>query len=310
MNIYLSIPLHKAQIARLQKLVEGGELYIREDYDDAAVLDPVFIDCEIVFGNVPAIWIENAPKLKWIQLESVGFGEYRHLDWSRLDQQVTVTNLAGFFADPVAQSVMAGILAHYRGIEQLVLLKQNNKWIGDPLREGLRSLTGARVVLLGYGSINRRLAELLSPYQCEITYFSSDWTTTKLDQALAEADIVVSAVPETDATLQLFNHARLSLLKQDALFVNVGRGSVVDEHALAQALQNRRIASAVIDVTVDEPLPDDHPFWTMPNTLLTQHSGGGTKDELDRKIDLFAENLARYRAQEQLLGIVDFARGY
>ena len=130
-----------------------------------------------------------------------------------------------------------------------------------------------------------------------------------------ERGCVVSPVNESYywvmvLSIQLFNHARLSLLKQDALFVNVGRGSVVDEHALAQALQNRRIASAVIDVTVDEPLPHDHPFWTLPNTLLTQHSGGGTKDELDRKIDLFAENLARYREQEQLFGIVDFARGY
>ena len=117
-------------------------------------------------------------------------------------------------------------------------------------------------------------------------------------------------MPETDATIGLFNAARLGLLKAGALFVNFGRGSVVDEDALAAALNSRAIGGAVIDVTLREPLPGGHPFWTAPNTILTQHTGGGTADEIDRKIDVFAENLARYRDGEPLVGIVDIERGY
>ena len=310
MNIYLSFELNDTQIARLRKLSENGHLHIRTDYDDNAEIDPAFTDCEVVFGNVPAAWLEQTSKLRWVQLESVGFGEYRNLDWSVLEKQITITNLASFFADPVAQSTLAGILAHFRGIDQLVLLKHTKEWVGDPIREGLRTLSGATLVLFGYGSINRRLAELLTPFECHITRFGSNWTPSRLDRALAVADIVVSAAPETNATIGVFDQAHLDLLKRDALFVNVGRGSVVDEQALAVALENRKIGGAVIDVTMDEPLPGDHPFWTAPNMILSQHSGGGSRDELDRKIDVFADNLARYRAGKVLFSVVDFERGY
>ncbi len=310
MEIYLSFELNNRQITRLRKIIDKGSLHIRTNYDDNTEMDPVFTQCEVVFGNVPSGWLEKTSRLRWIQLESVGFGEYRNLDWSELEKQITITNLAGFFADPVAQSTLAGILAHFRGIDRLVRLKHKKEWVGDPIREELRSLTGVAVVLFGYGSINRRLAELLTPFQCHITRFGSSWTPAQLDQALSAADIVVCTAPETNATIGIFNKARLELLKQDALFVNVGRGSIVDEAALAEALENHEMGGAVIDVTMDEPLPDDHPFWTAPHLILTQHSGGGSRDELDRKIDVFAENLARYRAGKPLLSVVDLERGY
>ena len=159
------------------------------------------------------------PSCDGYSLNRSAFGEYRNLDWSVLEKQITITNLAGFFSDPVAQSSLAGILAHFRGIDQLVLLKHKKEWVGDPIREELRSLTGVDVVLFGYGSINQRLAELLTPYQCHITHFGRDWTPAQLDQALAVADIVVCAVPETNATIRVFEQARLDLLKKDALFV-------------------------------------------------------------------------------------------
>ena len=108
----------------------------------------------------------------------------------------------------------------------------------------------------------------------------------------------------------VFDAARLSRFKPTALFVNVGRGSVVAEDALAERLHAGRLAGAVIDVTVREPLPQDHPFWTCPNLILTQHSGGGTEDEIDRVIDVFAGNLARYREGKPLAGVVDFEKGY
>lgn len=310
MEIYLAFELHDAQITRLQELTENGHVHVRTDYDDHAEIDTIFANCEVVFGNVPAPWLEQTSQLRWVQLESVGFGEYRNLDWSVLKKQITMTNLAGFFADPVAQSIMAGILAHYRGIDQLVLLRHKKEWVGDPIREKLRNLSGARVVLFGYGSINRRLAELLTPYQCQITHFGSEWATVELEQALAAADIVVCTVPETHTTIGVFDQTHLKVLKSDALFINVGRGSVVDEQALATALENHKIGGAVLDVTMDEPLPEDHPFWRIPNLILTQHSGGGSREELDRKIAVFADNLARYRAGETLLNVVDFEKGY
>jgi phosphoglycerate dehydrogenase-like enzyme len=310
MEIFVTADLNDGQIARLRELAGDDILHVHGCFDEDAEIEPAFAACEVGLGNAPVSWLPRAPSLRWMQLDSVGFGEYRVLDWPVLGERITLTNLAGFFADPVAESALAGILALYRGIDRLVVLQGKKQWIGGPLRRELRSLAEAEVVLFGYGAINRRLAELLSPYRCRITPFGSDWTPARLDEALAAADIVVSTVPETDGTIGLFDQARLGLLKDGALFVNFGRGSVVDEDALAAALNDRRIGGAVIDVTLDEPLPRDHPFWTAPNTILTQHSGGGTQDEIDRVIEVFAGNLARYRAGEPLVGIVDFERGY
>ncbi len=127
---------------------------------------------------------------------------------------------------------------------------------------------------------------------------------------MAKADVVISSVPEAKGTIGVFDRARLALFKSSALFINVGRGSVVDEEALADALHNHEIGGAMVDVTMKEPIPETHPLWNAPNTILTQHSGGGTSDEIDRKIEVFSANLAHYRSGEPLEGIVDFERGF
>lgn len=310
MRVFLSInEFDDKQLQRLQDLT-GQTIVQRHNYNDDAPLESDFNRCEIVFGNVPATWLTLSKKLRWVQLDSVGFGEYRALDWLTLGQQVTVTNLAGFFADQVAESVLAGILALYRGVDQLVLLREKAQWLGDPLRTRLRCLTGARVLLFGFGTINQRVAELLQPYACSIQSFARNWEVGALDQAISESDIVVSTVPETDLTKGVFDQHRLSLLGASGIFINFGRGSVVDEDALVTALQSGSLGGAVIDVTNDEPLPPQHPLWSTPNTILTQHTGGGSVDELDRKIDVFADNFARYKTGRSLQRVVDFERGY
>lgn len=299
-KIALCIDLSTAQIARLQTSVGQAKL----------VTNGALHGCDIAFGNPEPEEIVAADSIRWVQLESVGFGEYIDLDWSTLNKRLKLTNLAGFFADPVAESALAGILALGRGVNRLVALQSAAEWAGDPIRADLRLLKGAHVVMLGYGAINRRLAELLQPFGCMITPVGSDAAPDELDTVLPTADVFVSAVPDTPATRNLMNAARLDLLPAKAVFVNLGRGSLVDESALVDALQQGWIAGAVLDVTIDEPLPRNHPFWSCPNIILTQHSGGGTADELDRKIDVFAENFARYRRGEALLGVVDLNRGY
>lgn len=289
------------QVARLR--LGAGDLPVRLVAAEA--------DCHsaIVFGNPEPDKIAANQNLRWLQLESVGFGEYAGLDWKRGHGETLVTNLAGFFADPVAELALAGILALYRGIDRLVLLQADKQWLGDPLRTRLRVLRGARVVLFGYGAINRRLAELLAPFGCAITPITRDGFAG-LDKALADADLIVCTAPATPATSGLFDAVRLAKLPPGAIFCNFGRGSILDEDALADALKQGRLGGAVIDVTRDEPLPAGHRFWNCPNIILTQHSGGGTTDELDRKIDVFLANLARFRAGTPLEGIVDFSRGY
>ncbi len=214
-----------------------------------------FVDCEVAFGDPPPAWLETAPVLRWVQLESVGFGEYAGAAWTRTNPDLKLTNLAEFFSDAVAETALAGILSLGRGIDELARLQARREWVGDPLRSRLRLLRGATGVMVGNGAINRRLAELLTPFNCQIIPFRRGFVMRELDDALPRADVVICAAPDTPETRDLFDVGRLSRIRRGAIFVNLGRGSIVDETALACALTAGALAGAVIDVTRDEPLP-------------------------------------------------------
>ena len=310
MQIFASHPFTNEQRQRMQAIAERDVIHFFGEFEDGAPMPDVFSGCEVVFGNVPAGWLTETRSLRWMQLISVGFAEYTHLDWPNLGQQIRMCNLAGFFAQPVAESALGGILALLRGIDELVRLQQESDWQEGPLRKQSRLLEGAAVVMVGFGSINRRLAELLKPLQCHINILTSQSTAGELDALLPDADIVVCAAPDTDTSRRMFDDQRLARMKDTALFVNFGRGSIVDEQALEQRLRRGQLGGAVLDVTDAEPLPEDHSLWKCPRTILTQHTGGGTMDEIDRKIQVFAENMQRYRLSEPLIGVVDWEKGY
>lgn len=299
-SVYL--PLSATQQDRLRREATGYKIQF---CDETAACDS-----PVVFGNPDVRIVMANQNLRWLQLESVGFGEYAALDWSRPSGTALVSNLAGFFADPVAETALAGVLALYRGIDQLGDLRRRAEWIGDPVRAGLRLLTGAKVTLFGRGAINARLKQLLTPFGCTVVTFGSDWIEADLEAALANSDIIVATVPDTPSTRGLFDARRFSQMKPGSVFCNLGRGSLVKETALATALNSGQLSGAVIDVTHDEPLPAGHPFWITPNTILTQHSGGGTSDEIDRKINTFLTNLSLFRSGKPPLGLVDFTKGY
>lgn len=310
MRIFVYLDLTEAQVRLLHRSAGTDMIDIVPPREDGAAAPDSFRCADIVFGNVPPHWLGEASSLSWMQLESVGFGEYAGLQWQTIGRGAELTNLAAFFAEPVAESALAGILALVRGLKQCVELQAQGVWRGDAIRPQLSTLHGSEVVLFGNGSIIRRLAELLAPFRCRITSFDSRWSPDALDAALAGARVVAAAVPHTDRTQGVFGRDRLALLPTGAILANFGRGSLIDEEALADALEARRIAGAVLDVTRDEPLPAEHRLWRCPNLILTQHTGGGTADEANRKISFFADNLARYRAGQPLHSRVDFARGY
>jgi phosphoglycerate dehydrogenase-like enzyme len=131
-----------------------------------------------------------------------------------------------------------------------------------------------------------------------------------LDHVLAQADFVVIATPLTPSTRGLFDAARLKHMKPDAYLINVGRGPVVDESALAEALRNHTIAGAALDVFAKEPLPQDSPLWELDNLLITPHTAAVTEKLWDRHYELIRDNLRRYLSGESLLGAVDKRRGY
>jgi glyoxylate/hydroxypyruvate reductase A len=125
-----------------------------------------------------------------------------------------------------------------------------------------------------------------------------------------EADVVSSVVPDHPLTRKIFDEKCLKLFKPEAVFLNFGRGSVVDEEALSLCLMNNMIGSAVIDVTMDGPLPKDHPFWKCPKTIITQHSAGGTEDEIYKKISWFSDNLNHFLRGKKLISPANFELGF
>ena len=135
MKIFVSNALNETEREHL--LAEGLDdvFFLHNEFDEKDEPHEEFLESNICFGNVPSSWLPVNPNLEWIQLISVGFGEYLDLNWEKLSLQIRMTNLAGFFAEPVAQSMLAGLLTIYRGIDQLTLLKESVKW-GNPIYEG------------------------------------------------------------------------------------------------------------------------------------------------------------------------------
>jgi len=214
LDVFVTVGLTAQQMARLRSAAPEATFHDADRVAGSGRARAQFDLCEVCLGNPPADWIADSPALRWIQLESAGFGEYLALDWKRLGQRIVVTNLSGFFAAPVAESALAGILALYRGVDRLVQAQATQQWIGDPLRGDLRLLHGENVVLFGHGSINRCLAQLLDGFGCTIATFATGWKGAKLDRALRAADIVACAAPDTPDTRGVFDRRRLGRLER------------------------------------------------------------------------------------------------
>lgn len=269
---------------------------------------------EIAFGNVPAAWLQAAPRLRWMQLESIGFEYYQHLQGNL--GNLAISNLKGMFDRPAAETALAGLLALSRGLPRLLPAQVEARWIELEVRPETYLIHGRSVLILGLGSIGRKMQKLLEAFDCHVTTFaksSPDANLHSLDElkeAFPKADIVVCCLPKTPETIGLISRDLLNRLSPRAVFVNIGRGAVLDEVALIESLNSRRLGGAVIDVTHAEPLPREHPFWRCPNTILTQHTGGGYADELVDKARAFLGNLDRYRRGEPLKNLIDLTKGY
>jgi glyoxylate/hydroxypyruvate reductase len=265
-----------------------------------------FLNSEICYGNPPLDWANETNKLQWLQLNSAGLDPYQQL---KEDYQFQFTNLKGYFGLSVAETSVAGILGVYRKIDELARLQTLKHWIGAPLRENLYLLSKKKVLVLGSGAIAQKIKQMLSGFECETTLLDSK-TVSQIADYLTDTDILISTLPETVETKGLISKEYLNMLKSTALFVNVGRGTNVDEKALIEILQAKRIMGAVLDVTEIEPIPVGSPLWEMENVLLTQHSSGGWIEESSGKVKFFLDNLRRFEKGEDLLNIVDLEKGY
>jgi phosphoglycerate dehydrogenase-like enzyme len=312
MIVYVTFPLRESDITLLDKGLLPSESLLLAQHLPENERKRAFLQAQVAFGNVPLEWVEESVRLQWLQLYSTGLNPYQQIDWNNKPFPVTVTNLHGFFGEPVAETALAGILALYRKLDQLFSLQAQKQWIGQGIRPHMQVLHHKSVLILGAGAIGSTLAKLLTAFSCQLQVVSRSTypTLADLDVLLPAADIVVNCLPDTAQTRGILNADRIRRMKPSALIVNVGRGTAIDEPALMKALQGGKLAGAVLDVSEREPLASDHPLWRCPNVLLTQHTGGGYQAEDTDKIRVFLKNLHHYRHGEPLEHVVNFSKGY
>lgn len=279
-------------------------------------------DAEVAFSaQVRAEHLAAAPRLRWIHSPAAGVGSM--LFPAMVDSPVVLTNSRGLSADTIAEHVIAVTLALFRHVHVAVRYQARREWaqdiIGAPPAN--RMLAGAPVLVVGLGSIGTAVARRMHALGARVSAVrrrsaavpdgvASVGSPDRLREMLREADVVVVAAPQTRETRGLIGRAELEAMRPDAILVNVSRGKLVDEDALAAALRAGTIGGAALDVFAHEPLAADSPLWDMQNVLITPHTSGFRPDHWDAATALFADNLRRFERGEPLLNVVDKRAGY
>src|SRR5271157_4809015 len=266
--------------------------------------------------------IRAAKKLRWIH--STAAAVHQLMTPELRASNVVVTNARDVHGPVVAEHAIALAFALAKRLPQAVKCQQQKHWAQRDLwyaQPRPRELNGATMTIVGMGGIGRPLSKLAKALGMRVVGVRehpergsevSDVTYGfgELDRALCEGDFIVLAVPVTPKTHHLMNAGRLAKLKVDAYLINVGRGVLIDEDALVQALAARSFAGAALDVTTEEPLPPESALWQMENAFITPHIAGLTERMWERHYMHYTENLRRYLAGEPLLWVVDKERGY
>lgn len=289
---------------------------------------------EILYAlQVPPDVLDRAPQLRWVQLHTAGADHV--LDHPLMHSDVAITTTSGIHATPIAEYVLASILAYRWQVPRWTRCQREGEWPSNRWVLYTRpELRGSTLGILGYGSIGREVARLCQAFGMRVlamrrsaeraesgyvvegtgdpegTIPERFYPPEELHAMLAECDYVVVALPLTPATTHLIGEAELRAMKPNAYLVNIARGPIVDGGTLARALRERWIAGAGLDVFDQEPLPKESPLWELENALISPHVAGFTSRYDERAVALFAGNLRRYLSGEALLNLVDKTRGY
>jgi phosphoglycerate dehydrogenase-like enzyme len=335
--VLITVKFDAESLAAFREISSRIEILYHPTRQVSDVPDDVWAQAEVLYTSVMVPEPALAPRLRWIHTHSAGVD---HL----LDQpivqaeDVLITTSSGIHAPNNTEYVFMMMLAFGHRLPQMQRNQAAATW---PDNQGALELMpvelrGSTVGIVGYGSIGREIARVARMFGMEVLaikrnvrqpadpsgyvlpgtgdpegeFFHRLYPPEALASMVRECDFVVVATPLTADTRMMCSAAMFEAMKDTAYLINVGRGGVVDEEALLEALQTGQIAGAAMDVFQAEPLPADSPLWKQPNLIISPHVSGNTGDYNEKAAAMFIENLKRYLKNQKLLNLVDLARGY
>ena len=299
---------------RLAAAQPNLSVIVAENETDAA---GAIARADAAFGTVSPALLRAASKLRWIQAPQAAppAGWYYP---ELIAHAAVVTNFREIFNDHIGAHIMAFILAFARGLHRYLPQQLSREWRPAPLDTGVIHLPEATALIVGVGGIGAESARLAAAFGMRVLGVDSRrreappvvaelHQPAALDSLLPRADFVILTVPHTPSTEGFMNRARFQLMKRSAFFINIGRGMTTRLDDLVAALNAGEIAGAALDVFEQEPLPSDHPLWTMPGVLITPHTAGYGPYLDDRRYDILLDNCRRFLAGQPLRNVVDKA---
>jgi phosphoglycerate dehydrogenase-like enzyme len=280
-------------------------------------------DAEIAIGStLPPDELARAPRLKWVHSPAAAVHQFMVPEF--IASPAVLTNGRAVFGATVAEHVIALILALARQLPACLRFQTQRVWGQQLLWNSTarpKTITGATLGLVGLGAIGSAVAQRATALGMKVVALrqhpekpaenvAAVYGPQEIAKLLAQSDFVVLGAPVTPASRNLIDAERLALMKPTACLINVGRGALVDEVALAKALQANQIAGAALDVFEEEPLPQDSPLWALENLLITPHCAGFIENLWERHVEEISANLRRFLAGQPLVGLVDKANGY
>ena len=317
-KILVTVPLEERHVDMLKEAAPNCEFKFGDFMGKENITEEDVQWAEIILGNVDAKHIKGSEKLLWLQTNSAGVEPY--LGSGVLANHTKLTNATGAYGLAISE--------HMLGM-YLEIIKKLNLYRDAQLKEewgtqgSVKSIYGATVLVLGMGDIGGEFAmrcKALGAYVIGVRrkdaqkpdYADEVYLTEELDNILPRADVVAISLPGTKETQNMFDSERISKMKDGAVILNVGRGTIIDTEALCDALESGKLLGAGLDVTNPEPLPKGHRLWQIPTAVVTPHISGyyHLQETHERIVRIFAENLKKFFKGEELKNSIDFSTGY
>jgi len=283
--------------------------------EDQATAEREIVDAEAAFGWLPRDLLAKAKRLRWLQApQAAPAAGYYYPEL--IQHSLAVTNFREIFNDHISAHIMAFVLAFARGLHVYIPQQLRREWKKSRENSGVVHLPEATALIVGVGGIGAETARLAAAFGKTVLATDARQTTAPagvaelhrpeaLDALLPRADFVILTVPHTPATEGFMHRARFQRMKRSAFFINIGRGMTTKLDDLVAALNAGEIAGAALDVFEREPLPAEHPLWTMPNVLLTPHMAGWGPYLDDRRYQIVVDNCRAFLDGRALRNVVD-----